>query len=243
MLKRATNTALNLILPPRCISCSSVVGEVGALCSSCWSEIDFITSPLCVTCGFPLEPDAGKDSICGHCIAEEPKYDIGRSVFCYDEHSKSLITGFKYSDKLHAVRRFSAWMVRAAGDEITRQAELIVPVPLHWRRLFARRYNQSALLAKAISSQTGIKCEMQALMRKKNTPPQASLTRKERFKNIKGAFALNPGLKGLIKDKTILLIDDVTTTGATLNECAKILKKGGADKVFVLTLARIVEGR
>lgn len=242
MLKAATNKVMNLLLPPRCISCGELVNDVGSLCGKCWAEIDFINEPLCISCGYPLEPTAGKNSICGHCIMEEPPYKAGRSVFCYNDKSKSLILDFKYSDKIQSAKRYATWMLNSAKDLIE-DSDYIVPVPLHWRRLVERRYNQAAIISNEIAKISGKKVLSQGLIRKKYTPPQVSLTRKQRLKNVKGAFAVNPRLAERIKGKKLVLVDDVMTTGATINECVEILNKAGAAAVFVVTLGRTVEGR
>lgn len=234
--------SLDLILPIKCITCSNHVNEIGSLCGFCWAKIDFITEPMCKTCGFPLEKGAKEGSLCGHCITEEPEFDLARSVFCYNDNSKKLIIDFKYSDRLHAANRFAEWIIYA-GRDVMDEVDYIVPVPLHWKRLFQRRYNQSALITNVLSKKTGIESLPMALERKKHTPPQASLTRRQRLNNLKGAFKVNLKQKGLIKGKNVLLVDDVTTTGTTIKECTKVLRKAGAEKVFVLTLARVVEGR
>jgi ComF family protein len=234
-------TALDILLPPRCIACGELVFENGSLCGTCWTEIDFITSPLCITCGYPLEADAKKDSLCGHCIQKTPEYDQARSVFCYNEKSRAIIISYKYSDKTHSTERFVEWLMRV-GKEMIEETDIIMPVPLHWRRLFERRYNQAALIANILSERSGVEGEMMALRRRKYTKPQASLTRRQRLKNLKGVFVVNDKYVDKIKGNNVLLIDDVATTGATIAECSKVLKKAGAEKVFVLTLARTVEG-
>lgn len=231
---------LNVILPPRCISCGSFIEDAGSLCTDCWSGIDFISRPFCSVCSFPFEYDMGDDAMCGQCMVSHPKYDKAKCVFVYNYKSSRLITGFKYGDKIHSTRSFARWMA-SAGQDFFPQTDVISPVPLHRVKLFTRRYNQSALLANKIGEIGNIMFLPDILLRTKLKPPQASLSRRRRLWNVKGVFALNKKYHEFIKGKNILLIDDVITTGATISECAGILKKAGAEKVFVIALARTID--
>ncbi len=207
------------------------------MCGECWSKIHFVESPACAICHHPFDYHIADGAICGACLKERPKYDKARSVFVYNDASRKLITGFKYADKTVATAFYARWMVNA-GAELLQEADIICPVPLHYRRMIQRRYNQSALLAKAIARQTGLQLEQGLMQRIKHRPPQASLHRDDRKKNVKRCFAVHPKRAPLLKGKTVLLIDDVMTTGATLNECAVVLKRAGAKQVFCLTLGR-----
>jgi len=171
-----------------------------------------------------------------------PLFTQARSVFRYDTGVKPLILRFKHGDALDLVPRFSAWMVEA-GEKANLFTSLtaLVPVPLHWRRLFIRRYNQAALLAQSISSATGIPCHTSWLRRKKATPSQSAYNRQQRLMNMRGAFQVPKSQKNAVQGSRILLIDDVFTTGATLMECARILLSQGALEVRVLTLARVIK--
>lgn len=181
----------------------------------------------------------GEGALCGECLHEHPDYSRARAAFKYDEHSKSLVLRLKYHDQLQLAPVYGAWLAKA-GKDLAAASDIIVPVPLHYWRFVWRRYNQSALLAQALAKNTGLAMLPDALIRTRRTPPQAGLTRTQRYDNVKGAFAANPRYVGRIKGKTVLLIDDVMTTGATLEQCTKALLKAGARSVNALTLARTV---
>ncbi len=228
---------LNLLFPPQCLNCDSRVPTHGTLCLPCWQQIQFISDPMCHCCGLPFDYDIGKDTLCGDCLQERPAYAHARAAFRYDEHSSKLITRFKYSDHTQLAKVYSSWLAKA-GSELLEKTDIIIPVPLHYFRFVQRRYNQSALLAHALSGKTGIKHLHNALNRTRRTVSQTGLSRAQREKNVRGAFSVNKRYAREIKGKYILLVDDVMTTGATLEQCAKTLLKSGAMQVNVLTLAR-----
>ena len=238
-LRRSAGGLLNLLLPPRCFGCGMTIGGEGELCASCWRRITFLGSPCCACCGLPFAYEAGRDALCGACLREQPHYDRARAVFRYDEASRNLVLGFKHSDRTHSAKAYGAWM-RRAGAELLAEADLLVPVPLHWTRLFARRYNQAALLAHAIHRPGGPPVAPDWLVRRRRTPSQGHRNRRARAENVHGAFALRPGRS--VKGRRVVLIDDVFTTGATVAECARVLRRAGAAGVDVLTLARVVRG-
>jgi len=159
----------------------------------------------------------------------------------YDSAARPLVVGFKHHDRTHAAATYAAWMARA-GERLLAEADLIVPVPLHRRRLFVRRFNQAALLARALGRRTGGVVVLSLLQRQRATPPQVGLDRATRLRNLRGAFRVRPGLEGRVGGQRVLMIDDVLTTGATLDECAKTLLAAGAVQVDALTLARVPEG-
>jgi ComF family protein len=230
---------LNIFFPPQCLNCDIRVPTHGTLCIPCWQKIQFISEPMCHCCGFPFEYDIGNEALCGACLFERPSYAHARAAFRYDEHSSKLVTRFKYSDHTHLARVYSVWLAKAAG-ELLAQSDIIIPVPLHYFRFVHRRFNQSALLAHALSKKTNIKHRPDIIKRKRNTASQTGLTRSQREKNVKGAFSISERGKRIIKGKKILLVDDVMTTGSTIEQCAKSLIKAGAMQVNVLTLARTV---
>jgi len=210
----------------------------GALCQGCWPDVSFIARPYCETCGRPFEFELGDGALCGACVRTKPLYDRARSVFVYDQESRDLILAFKHADQTHAAGAFGRWLSRA-GAELLEGADYLVPVPLHWTRLYARRYNQAQLLARAIGAQMAIPVAARALVRKRKTPPHVNMSAAKRFRNVRGAFHLHPKAAAMIDGKHIVLIDDVLTTGATVSECSKMLKSAGAIKIDVLTLARV----
>lgn len=234
------NVILDVLFPPKCIICGKIISQDGCLCFTCWGKIDFITFPYCSCCGVPFSYEIEEDLICGKCILKKPKYDKAVAVFVYNKYSNDIIHKFKYNDCSYAAKTLSNWMVRE-GKKLISDTDLIIPVPLHKLRLMTRFYNQAALLAKFISKNTKIKCDFKSLKRVKNTKQQFGLTLKQRAKNVRNAFFIPEQFKENIKGKNILLVDDVMTTGATINACSYVLKKAGAKKVYVLTLGRTVK--
>lgn len=232
--------ALNLVFPPQCLSCDALVTEHGTLCLECWHQTRFITDPYCAACGLPFDYALGKDALCGECMRERPDYGRARSVFRYDEHSRHLVTRLKYSDQTQLAGIYGAWLERF-GRELIAVSDVIIPVPLHYWRFVGRRYNQSALLAKALQKHCKLPVLLDGLKRTRATTPQPGLTRKQRIDNVRGAFAVPEKHHATLKGKNILLIDDVMTTSATVSACTKALLKAGATQVNVLTLARKVD--
>lgn len=228
--------ALDAILPPRCIATGEIVDAQGMISPLFWKELSFIENPLCETCGMPFGAPALEGSVCAACLDHPPAYDMARAGVAYNDASRQVLLDFKYGDRLQAVHTFVPWLMRA-GVRIIGGTDIFVPVPLHPKRLWRRRFNQSALIAQEMAKRTGHDCIPDALLRLRATVPQKGLNRKERNDNVKYAFAVNP--KRMVADKNITLIDDVFTSGATLNECARTLKKAGAAAVYVLTVARV----
>lgn len=230
--------AVDLLLPPRCIATGEIVDAPGLLSPAAWTKLAFIENPFCTTCGLPFAFEAPIGTVCASCIDLEPVFDRARSAVVYNDASRRLVLDFKYGDRLHFVETFIPWLMRA-GENLLDEAELIIPVPLHARRLWRRRFNQSAVLAQALSKRTGKPCLPDGLIRLRHTVPQKGLSRSHRMENVKNAFAVNGRYMAQLKGRNIMLIDDVFTSGATLNECARTLKKYGAACVSVLTLARV----
>lgn len=183
----------------------------------------------------PFPHPMGEDAVCAECARERYSWDRVRAVLRYDKHSRRLVLGLKHGDRTHVARAFGRWMHRA-GSEILADADLLVPVPLHWTRLFQRRYNQAALLARAIRSAGGPPVAADWLVRRRRTPMQGRLGPAARERNVRSAFAVRP--ERSLAGKRVVIVDDVMTTGATVNECARVLKRAGAASVGVLTLAR-----
>lgn len=240
MLQQAGRALLDALYPPLCLVCRAPVADPGSLCPTCWSEMQFLDGPVCPICGFPFEVDAGPDMLCGACLARPPAFDRARAVFRYDDLSKKPVLALKHADRLELVPGFVRWLERA-GRPILAGSQVIVPVPLHWQRLWKRRYNQSAELARGLARLTGLTLAPQALVRRKSTPSQGAMPSAEaRRKNVRGAFAVPKPRRAAVKGKSVLLIDDVLTTGATADACARALKRAGAKSVCVLALARVV---
>jgi ComF family protein len=238
-LRTGAIAALDLLLPPRCLACHGAVDRQGALCPACWSALQFLGDPQCVSCGLPFDFDPGEPSRCGGCLRKPPPFERARAALAYDDASRPLLLGFKHADRTHAAPPFGQWLARAGAD-LLGDAELVVPVPLHRWRLFRRRYNQAALLAIALGRARGVPVEADLLVRRRATPSQAGRSRIARQRNVRGAFAVRPGRGAAIAGRRVLLVDDVLTTGATAMECARVLKRAGAAAVDVVTLARVL---
>ena len=238
-LYRLLGRALDVLMPPQCLRCGTIVEAMGTLCPACWPQLRFIDGPLCAVCGVPFPVDLGAGALCGACVRNRPAYGRARAVLVYDDSSKPLILKFKHGDRSEAAVPYGRWMARA-GAGILAEADLLVPVPLHWTRLFARRYNQAALLAYAIGRLTGIAVLPDLLVRRKRTPKLGKLGPSARRRAVQGAIAIHPRHRHRTRGQRIVLVDDVHTTGATLAACVQVLLAAGADHVDVLTLARTV---
>ena len=232
---------INYILPPRCLKCGKPLVTNTGLCEECFSEINFITSPYCYKCGHPLETDSFSNAkmLCGRCMRRHNHlFRLSRSAFAYDEASKNLITNFKFCDKTENARFLAQTMFVAGKDIFENGIDMIIPIPLHFRRLVVRRYNQSALLAQELSKLSNCQAECTCVIKHRHTRPQVELSGLARVRNVKGAFWVKYPER--VKNKRILLVDDVVTTGSTLRECALVLKKAGAKSVDTLTVARVI---
>ena len=233
---------INAVLPPRCIKCGKILSEHNGLCPECFNKIRFVSAPLCACCGRPFSDEAlplhhNQKLLCGTCLQNKyPLFTKRRFAFVYDDNSKSLILNFKFLDKTNYTSVLGDMLWRAGHDIWLEEPDLIIPVPIHRQRLLERRYNQSALLVRHLAKRTHIPADYLSLQRIRHTIPQVQLSGSARRNNLKHAFAVKCPQK--IKGKSVVLIDDVETTGSTLIECAKVLKKTGAKKIYALTLAR-----
>ena len=231
--------ALDLALPPLCAACRAPVLGKG-LCPSCWSKLSFITRPYCERLGTPFLYDPGPGILSMEAIADPPAYNRARAAVRFDEISRALVHSLKYADRLDLASMMGRWTANA-GAELLTGADALVPVPLHWRRQWARRFNQSALLAAAISAASGVPVATEALRRVKPTAQQVGLTRTERAANIQGAFRVPAESKAAIAGRRFIVVDDVLTSGATVEGCVRALLRAGAANVDVLVFARVAE--
>jgi len=227
----------NFILPPHCVVCKKLLCDENGFCGECFKKLSVISSPYCKICGRPFVGEVLGEALCGECLISLPSYDAMRSAFVYDEASSRLVSGFKYADQLHLLKPLARQLARISTDFLD-DVEVIVPVPLHYWRLVQRRYNQSALLAKELAKITSRSYAPELLTRLRFTTPQVGLKRSLRKVNVKGAFGVKVAQQKLVAGKRVLLVDDVVTTGATIEECVKALKNAGASKVYVATIAR-----
>jgi ComF family protein len=245
-LKRAADAArifmraaLDLALPPLCAACREPVDSRG-LCPSCWSKISFITRPYCERLGIPFVYDPGPGVLSLEAIADPPAYRRARAAVRFDEVSRALVHALKYGDRLDLAPMMGRW-ISQAGREILTDADALVPVPLHWRRQWARRFNQSAMLAAAISADSGVPIAATALKRVKPTAQQVGLSRSERAANVQGAFKVPEEGKAAVFGRRLVLVDDVLTSGATIDGCARALLRAGAATVDALVFARVAD--
>ncbi len=235
-LNRCCSLALDAVFPPVCIKCGKACESAGGVCADCFRKLTFVCEPFCHKCGRPLDDIAKEWGYCPFCNQTGKHcFDEARSALVYDESSSPLILALKYGDKTETVSLLSKWMTSAAADMA---ADMVVPVPLFRGRMLRRRYNQSALLAKSVAKAKKIKYEP-LLERSRNTNTQEGLSFYGRRKNVKGAFNVVKGYD--VRGKQVLLVDDVMTTGATLNECAKTLREAGATGVKTLTFAVVLK--
>jgi ComF family protein len=233
--------AVSLLFPPTCRVCRVRVSAPVMLCSSCWPKVRFLDRPWCEVLGTPFDYDPGEGAVSAAALADPPAFDRARSAVSYTGIAGQLVHQLKYGDRTELAPWMAIWMQRA-GAELFREGQLVVPVPLHWRRFLDRRYNQSAELARALAAAKGMEFAPQILVRRKKTRQQVGLGQRERTENVRAAFAVPDAMRGAVRDARILLIDDVYTTGATVSSAAKALKRAGAAGVDVLTFARVIPG-
>ena len=231
---------MNTVLPPHCGACDAPVDVPGRLCAECWSKVGFIVAPYCACCGTPFEIEAETGAVCAACFRTPPKYRRARAAILYRSVGRDLILALKMADRTWIAPALGGWMSRA-GAELLQDADLIAPVPLHRWRLLARRFNQSALLAATVSRDSGTAWIPNLMVRARATKSRARLSANERRKNVRSAFRVRKRHAELVRGKTILLVDDVITTGATAEACAQALLRSGAAGVDVLTLARTLD--
>jgi ComF family protein len=237
-LRSALRLIVNVGLPQLCATCREPVEGAG-LCPACWSKLSFIAPPYCERLGTPFPFDGGPGLLSLEAIADPPAYGRARAAVRYDDIASRLVHAFKYGDRLDLAPMMAGWMANA-GRELLADADLIVPVPLHWRRQWARRFNQSALLAELIAKARGHMVAHRALKRVKATPQQVGLDKAGRAENVQGAFRVPPEGKAEVAGHKLVLIDDVLTSGATVDACARALLRAGAASVDVLAFARVV---
>jgi len=238
-LRAALGRLRDVVLPPLCPSCRELVREDG-LCAACWGKLSFIAPPYCQRLGIPFAYDPGPGVLSLQAIADPPAYQKARAAVRYDEIARALVHGLKYGDR-HEIARLMGRLMTRAGRELLVQADALVPVPLHWRRLWLRRFNQSALLARSIAATSGVPVAETALRRLKPTAPQVGLSKAARAQNVQGAFRVPRASQAAVAGRRLVLVDDVLTSGATVDAAARALLRAGAAQVDVLVFARVVE--
>lgn len=234
---------IGIVYPPTCIACQAATGEAQALCPACWRGIGFIERPYCERLGTPFPVDLGAGLLSPAAIADPPVFARARAVCRFDGTARELVHRLKYGDRVELSLTLGRMMAQA-GRELAVDADLVLPVPLHRTRLWRRRFNQAAALAGIVARETGLPLAATALTRIRRTRQQVGLTRAQRADNLQGAFHVSAAARRLVEGRHILLVDDVLTTGATVNAASRALLRGGASAVDVLTFARVVtDGR
>jgi ComF family protein len=240
VLRASLARVLDVALPQLCATCREPVDGAG-LCPACWSKLSFIAPPYCERLGIPFPFDGGPGLLSMEAIADPPAYHRARAAVRYDDISSKLVHALKYGDRLDLAPTMGRWMANA-GRELLADADALVPVPLHWRRQWMRRFNQSALLAEIIGKVSGRVVLHGALKRVKATPQQVGLGKSGRAENVQGAFRVPAEGKAEVAGRKLVLVDDVLTSGATVDGCARALLRGGAAAVDVVVFARVVAG-
>jgi len=237
--KLTARLALDIALPTLCVACREPVDGEG-VCAKCWAKLSFIAPPYCPRLGIPFVYDPGPELLSMEAIANPPAYARARAAVRYDDVARTLVHALKYQDRTDLAPAMGRWMARA-GRELLAEADVLVPVPLHWRRAWGRRYNQSGALARVIERQSGVKLTPEALRRVRPTQQQIGLSRAQRASNVQGAFKVADGRSADIQGRRVVLIDDVLTSGATVDACARALLRAKAASVDVLVFARVVD--
>jgi ComF family protein len=238
-LDYAARAVLDIALPTLCVACREPVAGEG-VCSACWASLSFIAEPYCPRLGIPFAYDPGPGLLSMQAIADPPAYRRARAAVRYDDVARTLVHALKYHDRTDLAPSMGRWMARA-GRELLDEADLLVPVPLHWRRGWSRRFNQAGALAGAIARHSGVPVARDALRRIRPTEHQVGLSRAERASNVQGAFQVAKERRAEIHGRRVILVDDVLTSGATTDACARALLRAKARQVDVLVFARVVD--
>ncbi|MEO0390990.1 MAG: ComF family protein [Pseudomonadota bacterium] len=238
MLRAAIQTGLDTIWPMRCLGCGVVVDSGPGLCGSCWGQTPFIGGTVCDACGVPLPGEVAGRVLCDACLKDRPPWDQGRAALVYRDLARKLVLGFKHGDRTELAQPAGRWMAQAAAP-LLEPNMLIVPIPLHWRRMLKRRYNQAALLARALGVETGHDVCLDLLTRVKSTPKLDGMTKADRNAALDEAIAITPRRRHRVAGRPVLLVDDVHTSGATFAAATRACLAAGASRVCVVALARV----
>ena len=238
-VRAAFRPMLDFALPPRCPGCGTVTDEPHLFCLDCWSKLVFLGPPCCARCALPFDYEAGPEVECGRCLAEPPAFDRLRAAVAYGAISRKVALKLKYGGRPGVAETMARLMARHldAGS-----GAVLAPVPLHRWRIWRRGYNQAALIAAALARLGGGEARLDLVERVKPTPPLRGMGPKERRDAVRGAFRVGAGHKAGLRGRVVVLVDDVYTSGATANGCARVLKRAGAARVDIICWARVVRG-
>ena len=228
----------DMLVPPACVACRLPLVEHDTLCPACWLQIDFIRAPLCDRLGIPMPYGTDQPMISARAAADPPDYDRARAVASHGGLMRDLVHRLKYGDQQHVVRLLTR-LLEDPGRDLLAGCDILIPIPLSRRRLWQRGFNQAAVLAKALQRRTGVAYDPLLLERRRDTASQVGMTREQRQDNVRGAFKIADGSKGALRGKRVLLIDDVITTGATMNAAARTLRRAGAAHIDALALSLV----
>jgi ComF family protein len=237
LAKSALRPILDFALPPRCPGCGKVIDEPHRFCLGCWTALAFLGEPCCARCALPFDYGEGAEVMCGRCLAEPPAYDRLRAAVAYGDMARAVALKLKYGGRPGVAETMARFMERHLDPS---DGAVLAPVPLHRWRIWRRGYNQAALIASALARRAGLEAELDLVERVKATPVLRGMNPRERKAAVRAAFRVNPKRKAALKGKSIVLVDDVYTSGATVGACARILKRAGAARVDVLCWARVV---
>lgn len=239
IFSKIIDSILNLIAPPKCATCSARVETINTLCTTCWQDLVFINDPKCEICSntFPVNQF---EKICIDCKTHIPAFDKVISSVVYNDISEQIIFGLKYNDRIDCSEIIAEFIKNSIIRE-NEKPDVIIPVPLHKNKLKKRGYNQATLIAKKLAKKLNVKIEFESLVKVKDNISQSGLNREERFVNVENVYKLNQKTKDRLKGKSVFLVDDVITTGATVNECAKLIKRARVKNVTCVSFARAVK--
>ena len=250
VVRAALRPVLDFALPPRCAGCGAITAEPHRFCLACWSKLVFLGDPCCAVCALPFEYGTTGEARCGACLAEPPAFARMRAAVAYGDIPRKVALKLKYGGRpgvaetmARLMQRHLPMVLEEDGGGAGTEPALLAPVPLHRWRIWRRGYNQAALVASALARRAGLETRLDLLERTRATPPLKAMNPKQRRDTVRGAFRVADRHRGTLRGHTIILVDDVFTSGATVDACARVLKRAGAARVEILCWARVVKDR